>query len=183
LEWFRLAHLDGADQTVEAKLVGMATAFESLLSLPEIHKQLEFSKKVESLIRDQAMPRDVRMRRSGKRVDLSLAGCWAWDFYELRSSLVHGDAVPAYAFNTANDVPHLVVADLVLRECILLQLFDLGCFGADIRQDAAKLEQHLAGVPEGPEPFDPKEHLFDWNLQFSRIHRELGWSTPQTGSP
>ena len=182
IEWFRLAHLDGADQTDEAKLVGLATAFESLFDLPEGGKQGEFAKRVESLVRDPDMRSDTRIRRSGKTINLSLAGCWAWDLYELRSRLVHGDAIPSTAFNAAAGIPHLVVADLVMRECILRQLFQYGCFGADIHQAAAKLNQILAGFPQGPKPFDAVEYWLDWHLEFSRVHRALGWSTPQTGS-
>jgi len=183
LEWFRLAHLDGADQTDEAKLVAVATSFESLFDLPMSGKQVEFAKRVEGLVRDPDMGRDTRIRRSGKTLDLSLAGCWAWDFYELRSRLVHGDAIPSTAFNAASGTPHLVIADLVMRECILRELFQYGCFGSDIRQAAVKLNQHLAGIPQGPEPFDAVEFWLDWHLRFSRLHRALGWSTPQTGSP
>jgi hypothetical protein len=182
IEWFRLAHLDGADQTDEAKLVGIATAFESLFDLPEGGKQEEFAKRVESLVRDPDMGRDMRIRRSGKTLDLSLAGCWAWDFYELRSRLVHGDAVPLTVFNAASGIPHLAVADLVMRECLLRELFHYGCFGSDIRQAAEELNQHFAGIPQGPEPFDAVEYCLDWHLEFSRVHRVLGWSTPQTGS-
>lgn len=182
LEWFRLAHLDGADQTDEAKLVAMVTAFESLFGLAISGKQEAFAKSVEGLVTDPEMGCGARVRRSGSTIDLSLAGCWAWDLYELRSRLVHGDAVPAHAFNTAHGTPHLVVADLVLRECLLRELFQLGCFGADLRHAAEKLDRALAlaGIPEGPEPFDALEWAFDLHLQFGRIHNELGWSKPET---
>jgi hypothetical protein len=178
LEWFRLAHLDGADQTDEAKLVAMVTAFESLFGLAISGKQEAFAKSVEGLVTDPEMGCGARVRRSGSTIDLSLAGCWAWDLYELRSRLVHGDAVPAHAFNTAHGTPHLVVADLVLRECLLRELFQLGCFGADLRHAAEKLDRALAlaGIPEGPEPFDALDRVISERLKFQRIHRELGWS-------
>ncbi len=178
IEWFRLAHLDGADQTDEAKLIGMATAFESLFDLPESGKQEEFARKIERLVFDTRMRRSGRLRRSGQRLDLSLAGCWGWDFYEIRSRLVHGDQVPAADFATASGIPHLVVADLVFRECILRQLFELRCFGDEIRQAAATFEGTLEGVPEGPEPFDSLEWAVNMHLQFDRTHEEFGWSEP-----
>jgi len=180
LEWFRLAHLDGADQTDEAKLVATATAFESLFGLPMSGKQEEFAKKVETLVSDRHMRRGERVKRNRKTINLSLAGCWAWDFYELRSDLVHGDAVPTHAFNTAHGTPHLVVGDLVLRECLLRELFRRGCFGADLRDAAKKFDHALAGIPEGPEPFNALEWAFDLHLKFGRIHKELGWSKPET---
>lgn len=176
LEWFRLAHLDGADQTDEAKAVAAATAFESLFGLQENDKQVEFAKRVETLVCDPEMDRDVRVRPKGKKLQLSLAGCWAWDFYELRSRLVHGDAVPAHALNSTSGTSHLVVADLVLRECLLRELFQCGCFGADLRNAATMLGRALAGIPEGPEPFDALEWVVDWHLKFQKIHGELGWS-------
>lgn len=176
VEWFRLAHLDGADQTDEAKLVAMATAFESLFDLPDFGKQQEFARKIEALVFDAEMRRDVRVKRSGDQLDLSLAGCWGWDFYEIRSRLVHGDEVPAMDFQSASGMPHLVVADLVFRECILRQLFELGCLGANIHEAAASLDRNLANVPEGPEPFDPLEWAINVYLEFGPIHKVLGWS-------
>ncbi|MDD5558409.1 hypothetical protein [Candidatus Methylomirabilis sp.] len=180
MEWFRLAHLDGADQTDEAKLVATATAFESLFGLPMSGKQEEFAKKVQGLVRDREMDRGVRVKRNGKTINLSLAGCWAWDLYEIRSRLVHGDAVPTHAFNTAQGMPHLVVADLVLRECLLQELFQRGCFGADLRDTAEKLDRARTGIPEGAEPFNALERAFDLHLKFRRIHKDLGWSKPKT---
>ena len=180
VEWFRLAHLDGADQTDEAKLVAMATAFESLFGLAISSKQEAFAKRVESRVTDAEMDCDVRVKRNGKAINLSLAGCWAWDFYELRSRLVHGDAIPAHAFNTAHGTPHLVVADLAFRECLLHELFQFECFGADLRDAAARLDHALVGIPDGPEPFDALEWAFDLHLEFGRIHKELGFSKPET---
>lgn len=180
VEWFRLAHLDGADQTDEAKLVATATAFESLFGLAISGKQETFAKRVESLVTDPEMSRDVRTKRNDKTINLSFAGCWAWDFYELRSRLVHGDSVPSAAFNTAHGTPHLVVADLVLRECLLRELFQRGCFGADLRDFAEKLDRAFAGIPEDAEPFDALEWAFDLHLKFGDIHKELGWSKPET---
>lgn len=178
VEWFGLAHLDGADQTDEAKLVATATAFESLFGLPMSSKQEAFAKKVEGLVCDPEIDCDVRVKRNGKTINLSFAGCWAWDLYELRSRLVHGDAVPAHALNTAHGTFHLVVADLVLRECFLRELFQRGCFGADLRDAAKKLDHARAGIPDGPEPFNALEWVVDDSLKFSRIHKELGWSKP-----
>lgn len=119
VEWFRLAHLDGAEQSDEAKLVTMAIAFESLLALPDFGKQVEFATNVQTLVRDNEMGRGVRVKRSGEQLGLSLSGCWAWDFYEVRSRLVHGDAVPSSALVEVSGMPYLVVADLVFRECLL----------------------------------------------------------------
>lgn len=180
LEWFRLTHLDGADQTNEAKAIAAATAFESLFGLQERDKQAEFAKRVETSVCDSEMGRDVRVTRKGKKLELSLAGCWAWDFYELRCRLVHGDAVPAHAFNSISGIPHLVVADLVLRECLLRELFQRNCFGVDLCDAATKLDRVFAEIPEDPEPFDALEWVVDWRLQFQQIHRELGWSKSPT---
>lgn len=178
VEWFRLAHLDGADQTDEAKLVATATAFESLFGLPMSGKQKAFAQTVEGLVRDCEMERDVRVRQNGKPINLSFAGCWAWDLYDLRSRLVHGDAVPTATLNTAHGIPHLVVANLVLRECLLRELFQRRCFGADLRDTAERFDRTLAENSEGAEPFNALEWVFDLHLKFRDIHKELGWSKP-----
>ncbi|MFQ5944248.1 MAG: hypothetical protein ACE5JF_11910 [Anaerolineales bacterium] len=176
VEWFRLAHLDGAEQPDATKLMTMATAFESLLDLPDFDKQAEFANRIQGLVYDNHIRRDVRRRRSGRELDLSLAGCWAWDFYGIRSRLIHGEEVPGADFRIATGAPHLLAADLVFRECLLRQLFELVCFGAEIHESAGIMERAVADFPEGPEPFDPLEWAINNHLQFDRIHEALGWS-------
>ncbi len=176
LEWFRLAHLDGSEQPDATKLITMATAFESLLDLPDRDKQAVFANRIQRFVYDNHMRRDVRRRRSGGDLDLTLAGCWAWDFYGIRSRLVHGDEVPGGDFRIATGTPHLLVADLVVRECLLRHLLELGCFGADIHESAGRMERAIGDLPEGPEPFDPFKWAINHHLEFDRIHEALGWS-------
>ena len=176
LELFRLAHLDEAHQTDDAKVVAMATAFESFFGLPDRGKQGEFAGKVGQLIPDGEMQHGIRKTLKGKTINLSVPGCWAWDFYDLRSRLVHGDSVLPAAFTDPSGYPHLVVADLVFRECMLRELFTLGCFGADMRQAAADVDKALAAIPSGSKPFDALEWIVNDRLHFRRIHQKLAWS-------
>ncbi len=180
LEWFRLAHLDEANQTDDAKVVAMATAFESFFGLPDRGKQAEFAERVGRLVRDDEMQHGSRQAFKGKTINLSLAGCWAWDFYDLRSRLVHGNAVLPGAFTDALGFPHLGVADLVFRECVLRELFRFGCFGADVRQAASDFDNAFAEIPSGSEPFDAVEWVVNDRLHFCRIHQKLGWSRVAT---
>jgi len=65
----------------------MATAFE----FPRNEKRKHFVEHMERENRTPEFRTDTRTDNSGKTHTLSLVGCWAWDFYELRSRIVHGE--------------------------------------------------------------------------------------------
>ena len=120
LEWFRLAHIEGGDISYFSKLVMMATALESLLQFPPIGKRKYFVDYVEDNIATNKFLRDTKTDHKGKSFTYSLAGCWAWDFYELRSAIVHGSHVSAKQLLYKSWITHLIVADLVFLEVLNL---------------------------------------------------------------
>ena len=88
---------------------------------------------------------------------------------------MHGDPVPAATLNDGSGLPHLVVADLVFRECLLRELFKTGCFGNDLRQAAEELAKILSESSSDSQPFDAAEWVLTDRLGFRRIHEKLGW--------
>lgn len=83
----------------------------------------------------------TRTHESGRVFDLSLPACWVWDFYNLRSRIVHGDQVQAQELVFGDWITHLIVADLMFLLCMQAVLFDLRFLGDDVRQNAAELRR------------------------------------------
>ena len=107
--------------------------------------------------------------------DLSLPGCWAWDFYNLRSRIVHGDQVQPQHLIFDGWITHLIVADLMFLLCMQALLFELKVLGDGLRRTAAEL-RNIAGAQ------DP---VAEWERQLARthfgyrnVHGALGWSQP-----
>lgn len=170
LEWFRLAHVEGSQVSILSKVVMMATGFEILLQFPREGKRKHFVDYMEKHIASNDFHKDNRTTDKGKSFTLSLAGCWAWDFYELRSLIVHGDTVPP-ALIYKDWITHLIVADLVFLECVKRELFDHKCIGNNVRSCAKEFDKLFHNNSEGT----PTEPLARWFLGFNDVHRALGW--------
>lgn len=132
LEWFRMAHIEGGQVSLLSKLVMMATGFEILLQFPRFGKGKYFVEYIENNIASSDFVRDGRISHRGESHDLSLGGCWAWDFYELRSRIVHGDSVPPDDLTYKEWVNHLIVVDLIFWECLKRELSTHKCISDDI---------------------------------------------------
>ncbi|HYK87231.1 MAG TPA: hypothetical protein VE398_00565 [Acidobacteriota bacterium] len=169
LEWFRLAHMEGAEVSDLSRIVMLATAFEILLQFPQEGKRQHFIKYAESVIASPAFKTGVRMNPRGKSFTYSLAGCWASDFYELRSKIVHGDAVTSTEVVYKDWITQFVVADMVFWECMVRTLFDHGCLGDDVRSCAKDFDKLGSGTPSC---VDTVIRSF---LGFEEMHGALGW--------
>jgi len=134
LEWFRLAHFNSDDISPLSKVLMMATAFEVLLAVPpDINQKKRWiAEELERWIETSKFIRGTRTDNKGKTFLASKLGWWAWDFYELRNAIVHGDQIQPrqleYRVPGLDWLTHLMVADLVFGECIARKLFRLGCF-------------------------------------------------------
>jgi len=108
---------------------------------------------------------------------MSLAGCWAWDFYELRSRIVHGDSVPSSELIFKDWITHLIVSDLVFWECMKRELLKHKCIGDRVYSCAEKITKSSSK--------DEKEAVIEsltrWFLGFDDVHIALGW-LPEEGS-
>lgn len=171
LEWFRVAHSEGSQVSELSKLVMMATAFEILLQFPREGKRKHFVDYMEKYVASNDFYRDNRTTDKGKTFTLSLAGCWAWDFYELRSGIVHGDSIPLQDLIYRGWITHLIVADLVFLECVKRALFDKKCMGNNVRSCAGEFAKPFRKEPNNRSI----ERLARWFLGFNDVHRALGW--------
>ena len=81
LEWYRMANVEDDQVSVLSRGVMIATAFEILLEFPAQGKRRYFVDYVEREIAEPGCRRSARTHENGRVYDLSLAGCWAWDFY------------------------------------------------------------------------------------------------------
>lgn len=129
LEWFRLAHTENEQISEPSKIVMMATAFEILLQFPKNGKRKYFVEYMETNISSREFNREVRTDHNTKSFELSLAGCWAWDFYELRSKIVHGDPIVSSDLVFHDWITHSIVADLLLLECMEREFLANRCIG------------------------------------------------------
>lgn len=174
LEWFRLAHTETHQVSDLSKIVMMATAFEIVLDLPRKDKTRLFAERVHRTCSSARVIQETRVV-DGRSFTNSLPAWWARDFYDLRSTVVHG-SIPTreqlgYTPPGRSWLNHLIVADLVFWEIIKRRLYNLGCIGADLKACAAQWDANA-----GPDSFDRAEPvLVAWLLGFSDVHRSLGW--------
>jgi len=170
LEWFRLAH-ENAQFSKLSKIVMMATAFEILLKFGKEKKE-DFVKYMENNIASDHFLKDTRTDKKEKHYTYSLAGWWAWDFYNLRNHIVHGDNISAEELIYNKDpISHLVVADLVFSECIIQKLIDYNCIGNDIHSSEV-----LNNLYQNNESKDKCiESWIKWTFGFDAIYEALGW--------
>jgi hypothetical protein len=171
LEWFRMAHMEGNEVSAFSKIVMMATAFEIFLQFPREGKRRHFVNFMETRIASSEFNKDVRTSENRNSFNLSLAGCWGWDFYELRSRMIHGDQVADEELRYRNWLTHLIVADLVFLECVKRELFEQQCIGDDIRKCANEWDD---AFPEN-QTDTSTEQLARWFLGFDDVHKALGW--------
>lgn len=171
LEWFRLAHTESDQVSNLSKIVMMATGFEILLEFPMNDKRRYFTDYIEDNISSDKFLRGTRTNYKGNSFDMSLASCWAWDFYNLRSKIVHGDSVPPQDLIFRDWITHLIVSDLVFLECLKRMLFINKCIGNNVYSCADK----IARSSDEQEKKAVIEALGQWFLGFNDIHRALGW--------
>lgn len=168
LDWFRMAHLE-IDQVSElSKVVMITTGFEILLQFPKWNKRKHFVNYLEKHIASDKFNKDTRTINNGKRETLSLAGCWANDFYELRNLIVHGDYIPLGQLTYKDWITHLIVADLVFLECIKRELFINYCIGNNFHKEIDKL---FLCEPKTTS----RKLLIRSFLGFNDVYRALGW--------
>ena len=171
LEWFRLAHTESEQISELSKIVMMATGFEILLEFPQNGKRRYFTDYIENNISSDKFLRETRMDHKGKIHDMSLACCWAWDFYNLRSKIVHGDYIPNQDLIYRDWITHLIVSDLVFLESLKRVLFRNKCIGDNVYSCAEK----IAKSSDEHEKNAVVESLARWFLGFNNVHRALGW--------
>lgn len=174
LEWFRLSHTENEQTSELSKIVMMGTAFEILLQFPRNNKGTYFVSHIETNIVARDSIKETRPNKKGARVEKSLAGWWASDFYGLRSRIVHGDPVTPSDLIYRDWITYAIVADLVLLECIEREFLSKRLIGENVYSCFEKI---TSDTPE-----DEKKGIFQllarWFLGFRQTHEALGWSPP-----
>ncbi len=151
LEWFKLAHAETEQISIFSKVVMMGTAFEILLDFPDRGQKSEFFvEQMETKIRksDFVVPNRARKGSDGKDHSYSQAGWWAWDFYQLRNKIVHGNKMDIGGLRYKNWITHNIVADVAFLQFMKMELLNNGCFSAESQRSI---------------------------IDFDDAHRALGW--------
>lgn len=180
LEWFRMAHIEGGGYSDLTKVVMMAIAFEILLKFPRNDKKEYFRKYMEKNVKHRKMRSSPRSNSKGKQYTGCLAGWWALDFYELRNRIVHGDKVKKKDLIYQGWITHLIVADLLFRECLIHELFNVGIFKEEIKKWAdewikAVKGNRISNNSTGRNELEKMILRSKFDLEV--VHRALGWLT------
>jgi len=177
LEWFRPAHTESDQVSPLSKVVMMATAFEVLLDVPNTSGKKRFiARKLEKKLARESSVAETRCR-GGKQHTYTKIAWWGWDFYELRNRIVHGDSVSVdelrYAAPDRDWLTHLIVADLVLYEYVMWELYGSGCLDSTIGQLIGKCAAEFDKAFPGEAPAET--YVARAWLGSDDMHRALGW--------
>ena len=157
LEWFRLAHTEANNVSEASKLVMRSTAFEILLDFREQPKSVYFANQIENKLKKDKSISETRTHKD-KQYTYTKAACWAYDFYQLRSKIVHGEQFKPKDGIYKGDINHNTVADLVLEELIVRELFENDCFG----EEATEFDRNF-------------NEFLRWRTMKDDYHKVLGW--------
>ncbi|MBU2541702.1 MAG: hypothetical protein KJ593_07345 [Candidatus Omnitrophica bacterium] len=176
LEWFRLSHVQNEDVSFLSKIVMMATAFEILLQVPNVpNKKGWIAEKLDEQVKCSEFIKLTRTDNKGKKHRCSKLYWWAWDFYNLRNSIVHGEHIEPklqrYHVSDKKWINYHIVADLVFLECVKRELFNMGCIGDNARDCAKKWDESF------PDEKDESatQLLAEWFLGIKDVYRAMGW--------
>ncbi len=175
LEWFRFGHTESTAVSWLHKVVMMSTAFEIFLEFPERGQTAYFAEQVDKRLRLRDSLLAKRTDGKGREREACMAAWWAWDFYDLRSRVVHGDAVTAEDLQYKDWITHLIVADLVLLEMVKRLLHEHRCIGEDVRRRAVKWAENSSDSVEDVEQAMLPGIL---GLDLEGVHEALGWIPP-----
>jgi len=121
--------------------------------------------------------RDERYTRRGKKLHFTVVGCWAFDFYQLRSRIVHGQQVASAEMVYHGEITTMMVADIVFWECVKRLLFEHEFIGDAARACSKKLDEMSPESSAG----STLDHIAREMLGFNDVHRALGWVGPADG--
>ena len=172
LEWFRFAHTESTAVSRLHKVVMMSTAFEIFLEFPNYGKTGHFVREIDGRMRMEDSFLVARKDNKGNKYQVCKAAEWAAQFYDLRSRIVHGDAVTAEDLQYKDRISHLIVADLVLLELVKRLLFEHRCIGDKVRRRAAEWAENSSDSIEDFEQVILPGFL---GLDIEDVHEALGW--------
>lgn len=168
LEWFRLAHTEANNVSDASKLVMMSTSFEILLDFPEQKKSVYFAEQIEKKLKKDNSVTETR-EHNGKQYTCIKAARWAYDFYQLRSKIVHGEQFKPEDGGYKDWINYNIIADLVFWELIVKELFENNCLGERARKWAEKFKPHVKDNEH------LEEFFLNWTMGFGDYHESLDW--------
>jgi len=178
LEWFKYAHRSNLNVSPFSKLLMMAIVYEIYFNLQESRrKRNNFRKKLNDLFEDGEIKKEVRKEGENKEIELNLAGWWANDFYNLRSSIVHGDDINKNALSYNSRVSFLDVADLVMWRLIILKAYEKGF----IDKEKINSEKRIINILDRLCPENNKDNLkikakiMDLSYNFKTLYKVFNW--------
>jgi hypothetical protein len=180
IEWFRLAHLDLDGVDWRARVVMMATAFEIILQIPFTNQKKQAILDAVDRFPGKSTLR-IESRTIGRKNDVVLTASarawWVHDFYELRNKIAHGDIVAptelANPFPKRQWLTHLIVADLVFRECLTWLLFGAQFLGENVR--ASVVDWSQIGGQTADNPTALTETIALCMLGIEEVYETLDW--------
>ena len=176
LEWFRIAHTNNCKVSKFAKIIMMTTTLEILLRFPENNKKRYFADFIDTYISTEKFIKKKRKDKRGKVHTHTLAGFWSFNFYELRSRIVHGSVVLPTDLMYNLKISHLEVADLLCLEYIIREFIRENCFKENIASKSNKINKILTKICSNNSNKDfAKDMLINLSWRLDDIHKALGW--------
>lgn len=105
INWVNQSRTDTESVSDHARYLLVATAFEALLDTPDTNIRQYFIKTIQFLL--------------GSSDELKK---WADKFYQLRSKIIHGVALPELRYGTYKHSSILTLADIIFRQCLIRKL-------------------------------------------------------------
>lgn len=132
LEWVAHSYTNVDNFNFFSRIIMMSTAFEILLG--GFRDRFEFMEKIKKLTCKNSEPKEVReIFYKGKKVskNTSLKEWWAYEFYELRSRIVHGKELKSDNTINKKGKNHFKIAILFFEECLKKILSEKGYYDYD----------------------------------------------------
>ncbi len=139
LEWFRLSHIEEGEVSETSRVVMMATAFELLL---QAYGKRDLARAVDERTPYCNLRKTWRMDRGKKKAfPCSAAAAWLWDFYDLRSAIVHGEQIPMKRLIYSGRIAHLNAAEILFWAMVKMDLIRYRCGGTKTWSVARKFSR------------------------------------------
>lgn len=134
MEWYRLAHIENESISQFFKVVMIATAFEIIFDIPNQPDKAGFlADKIDQTVARTGHSQATRVygKDGSKSKTRSIAAWWGWDFYKLRNSVVHGDALSSKDLIYFDWITHSIVADMLFYSYIAYILHEAGYISSE----------------------------------------------------
>ncbi len=123
LEWVSYAYTNVDNFNYSSRIVMMATAFEILLN--GFKNRFEFMKKIKQLTcnslddtKKMRSTREIYYKGKKRKVDFSFKEWWAYEFYNLRSNIVHGKEIKDKDFKNRKGKEYFLLSIKFFVECL-----------------------------------------------------------------